>query len=137
MSYTVATIPSDIEAKELFDVLPGVLEDDTNNNNKGGYVIIVPLLTEIKSNYGADSEKLAYFLAALAKTTAVMSEQIYEHYRGVVDLYKATLKEVIAAGNLSALSAEAKKNILASMKDAVAQKYLNEEKYVGVMEELS
>lgn len=137
MSYTVATIPSDIEAKELLEILPGVLEDDTNNNNKGGYVIIVPLLQQIKDNYGNDSDKLAYFLAALAKTTAVMSEQIYEHYRGVVDLYKLTLKEVIAAGNLSALSAEAKSNILSSMKDAIAQKYLNEEKYVSVMEELA
>ena len=96
MAFTIENFPKDIEIEKLAEELSNAVKDDTVNNGKAGYQKLMPLLQDIRKKCEKDNKQLSLFADALDAVIDVMSIEIYEHYRAVVELRKEVKKEIKA-----------------------------------------
>lgn len=115
---------------------------ETEYNKKEGYPDLLKQMEALKAKQkaAASMKKTALFLDALIHTIGNVTPQLYEYYIALVDIFKATVKEVIADyykdGSFTDGSdgtAEAEKLIRASIARAGEMYVLLAEKYRAYM----
>lgn len=83
-------------------IYPLYMEYETNLNKKAGYGDIAAQLTQLGKKLESSYQLTfaASYLKLLTDVLAIMSPQIYEHYKVVVDLLKKSVELLIEIENL-------------------------------------
>ncbi len=90
----------DFEIADLYQILPFYMEYETKYHNKAEYNDIVAQLQKVrKYSYEFSMRNMGWYLMVLIDVIGVMSEEIYEHYRTLGDLFKESLRGILPMKN--------------------------------------
>jgi len=84
------------DIKDMYTVQPFYMQYDTNKGGKGHYAEIIAKINGVDKAFYNDSlelEDLEWYLLGLIDTLAVTSEQIFEYYMTIIQLFKKAFKQ--------------------------------------------
>ncbi len=90
----IVNFPTRLGVNELLEKLVPVVSEETTKYKKEGYIHLMPLLNKYYESYSGNEEELKVFCELLGQLIGVMDHQIYEHYRGVIELKKKIEREL-------------------------------------------
>ena len=87
-----------ISGSVMFAVYPFYMEYETRYHNKAEYAQIVRQLLTLAPSEQTDMEQTGWYLMAVIDVIDSMSREIFEHYKSLEEIFKKTIRNILAAG---------------------------------------
>ena len=116
-----------ISGSVMFAVYPFYMEYETRYHNKAEYAQIVRQLLTL-----APSEQTGWYLMAVIDVIDSMSREIFEHYKSLEEIFKKTIRNILAAGWNNDFSKKESAMMGYSIIKACNLGVLNSEKYAEI-----
>lgn len=87
-----------ISGSVMFAVYPFYMEYETRYHNKAEYAQIVRQLLTLAPSEQTDMEQTGWYLMTVIDVIDSMSREIFEHYKSLEEIFKKTIRNILAAG---------------------------------------
>ena len=87
-----------ISGSVMFAVYPFYMEYETRYHNKAEYAKIVRQLLTLAPSEQTDMEQTGWYLMTVIDVIDSMSREIFEHYKSLEEIFKKTIRNILAAG---------------------------------------
>ena len=121
-----------ISGSVMFSVYPFYMEYETRYHNKAEYAQIVRQLLALAPSEQADMEQKGWYLMAVIDVIDSMSREIFEHYKSLEEIFKKTIRNILAAGWNNDFSKKESAMMGYSIIKACNLGVLNSEKYAEI-----
>lgn len=121
-----------ISGSVMFSVYPFYMEYETRYHNKAEYAKIVRQLLALAPSEQADMEQKGWYLMAVIDVIDSMSREIFEHYKSLEEIFKKTIRNILAAGWNNDFSKKESAMMGYSIVKACNLGVLNSEKYAEI-----
>ena len=106
--------------------------EETRYHNKAEYAQIVRQLLALAPSEQADMEQKGWYLMAVIDVIDSMSREIFEHYKSLEEIFKKTIRNILAAGWNNDFSKKESAMMGYSIIKACNLGVLNSEKYAEI-----
>lgn len=116
----------------MFAVYPFYMEYETRYHNKAEYAKIVRQLLALAPSEQAYMEQTGWYLMTVIDVIDSMSREIFEHYKSLEEIFKKTIRNILAAGWNNDFSKKESAMMGYSIVKACNLGVLNSEKYAEI-----